>query len=105
MLSKIGQQLLFYRPFVYHWTEPNQQWMVPSLSAVARGDHITQPPWFHQTTIVSSNQMEFISFAKTSQFGKGIWLVILLTISHLVELEHGDWLDKDSIHGQLDFTR
>ena len=72
--SILGEQLRFYHPFVYHWSAPPAvPWIqaVPNLVAVARGDHVTRPPWFRSLTLFLSNQLAVTSFAKARQYGKG----------------------------------
>ena len=70
-----GKQLLYYHPFVYHWSisSDSKEWiqMLPNLAAVARGAHITQPPWSRSIQLLTSDQLAIISFAKSRQFGLG----------------------------------
>lgn len=70
-----GKQLLYYHPFVYHWSvsSSSKEWiqMLPNLAAVARGAHITQPPWSRSIQLLTSDQLAIISFAKSRQFGLG----------------------------------
>nr|CAH0105406.1 unnamed protein product [Daphnia galeata] len=88
----IGKQLLYYHPFVYHWSvsSSSKEWiqMLPNLAAVARGAHITQPPWSRSIQLLTSDQLAIISFAKSRQFGLdlyGDWMAAALQSSLYVE--------------------
>ncbi|EFX90243.1 hypothetical protein DAPPUDRAFT_39768 [Daphnia pulex] len=88
----IGKQLLYYHPFVYHWSvsSANKEWiqMLPNLAAVAGGAHITQPPWSRSTQLLTSDQLTITSFAKSRQFGLdlyGDWMATALQSSLYVE--------------------
>lgn len=88
----IGEQLQYYHPFIYHWSvsSSSKEWiqMVPNLVDVARGHHVTKPPWSRSVQLFSSNQLSIISFAKARQFGLdlyGDWITETLKNALYVE--------------------
>lgn len=65
-----GQQLLYYRPFVYHWQPGKVD--VAKLAAVARGDRVVEAPWFRRAEFASRERtLSVVSFAKSRLFGRG----------------------------------
>lgn len=68
-----GEQLAFYRPFVYHWAAGDAELLrsVPHLAGIASGDHVRQAPWSRSVRLTSSAGMIFTSFAKAREFGLG----------------------------------
>lgn len=87
----VGEQLLYYHPFVYHWESRVEQEIVrlaPNLLSVAQGEHVRVPPWSHSLQLVSSAGASFTSFAKASQFGLdlyGDWMAEALQTPLYVE--------------------
>ncbi|KAI9555628.1 hypothetical protein GHT06_018143 [Daphnia sinensis] len=85
----IGEQLQYYHPFIYHWSvsSSSKEWiqMVPNLVDVARGHHVTKPPWSRSVQLLSSDRLSIISFAKARQFGLDLY---------------GDWM-TDSLKNSL----
>lgn len=90
LLVRAGEQLQYYHPFIYHWSvsSSSKEWiqMVPNLVDVARGHHVTKPPWSRSVQLFSSNQLSIISFAKARQFGLGICLNITVGLHMKPEL-------------------
>lgn len=90
LLVRAGEQLQYYHPFIYHWSvsSSSKEWiqMVPNLVDVARGHHVTKPPWSRSVQLFSSNQLSITSFAKARQFGLGICLNITVGLHMKPEL-------------------
>ncbi|XP_059352361.1 deoxyribonuclease-2-alpha-like isoform X2 [Daphnia carinata] len=88
----IGEQLQYYHPYIYHWSvsSSSKEWiqMVPNLVHVAKGHHVTKPPWSRSVQLFSSDRLSIVSFAKARQFGLdlyGDWMTDALKNSLYVE--------------------
>lgn len=82
----LGIHFQYSMPYIYDYSMP--QWThqkFPNLfSAVVNSTHVTQPPWYFITDIMSKAGLSFKSFSKHSKYGKGMSVVIRLKV--LLEL-------------------
>ncbi|KAF4527314.1 hypothetical protein B566_EDAN001090 [Ephemera danica] len=87
--NSLGEQLSYNYPLVYDWASPSElisAW--PHLAAVAKEEHVRNPPYFSQSTLTSVGGQTFQVFAKTAKFGKDLyadWVATSLQANLLVE--------------------
>lgn len=71
-----GQQLEYNYPKIYDHKLPSAyEKENPQMVAALNGKHVTSSPWNGTVSLATSGGTEFISFAKFSSFGEGMWLI------------------------------
>lgn len=88
-LDEIGHQLMYNYPKIYDQSLPATfASKYPNMAAALTHKHVTQAPWFRETTLHSLAGVEFQSFAKFSSFNKDLyadWLAPRFMADMLVE--------------------
>ncbi len=80
--GSIGQQLLFNRPYVYDYNLPQfarSDANFKNLRAVAMGKHMNKP-LYHTAAFSSMKSTKFLSLAKTTNFGKDLYAVLVAPV-------------------------
>ncbi|KAL3266231.1 hypothetical protein HHI36_010412 [Cryptolaemus montrouzieri] len=85
----VGIQLQYNQPYIYYQNmQSSLEGLVPNLFAAANNKTIKTAPWYHQVLLNSLQGTNFISFAKSKNFGKDLyedWVAPALQSSLLVE--------------------
>lgn len=88
-LNAVGTQLQYNQPEIYSQYIPQAlKTKFPALADAAVNVTVTKAPWFHSKTLVTKNGAEFVSFAKSKQFAKELyvdWVAVALNTSLMVE--------------------
>lgn len=88
-LNAVGTQLQYNQPEIYYQNIPNTlKSSLPALADAATNITIQKAPWFHSKTLVTKKGTEFVSFAKSKQFAKELyvdWVAVSLNTSLMVE--------------------
>ncbi|XP_063915959.1 deoxyribonuclease-2-alpha [Zophobas morio] len=73
-LNKVGIQLQYNEPQIYaSYIEEILDTKLSHIVDAVSGTVVTKPPWYNEITINSKSGVQFISFAKTKQFGKDLY--------------------------------
>ena len=68
----LGKQLLYNYPQIYDYSLPDRFAAEnPNMASVVEGGHIDRSPWKQFANLSSLAGEQFISFAKSQDFGKG----------------------------------
>lgn len=88
-INAVGTQLQYNQPEIYAQNIPTGlKSSLSALAAAANNVTVSKAPWFHQKTLVTKNGTQFVSFAKSKQFAKELyvdWVAVALNTSLMVE--------------------
>ncbi|CAH0560064.1 unnamed protein product, partial [Brassicogethes aeneus] len=88
-LNEVGQQLKYNEPFIYSTNIPDiLSKKFPDLVKAADNVTIKNAPWYRQTNLQTIAGQQFVSFAKSKNFGKDLyssWVSTVLKSDLFVE--------------------
>lgn len=88
-INAVGIQLQYNQPEIYAQNIPSAlKSSLPALSDAANNVTVTKAPWYHLKNLVTKQGTEFVSFAKSKQFAKELyvdWVAVALNTSLMVE--------------------
>lgn len=87
-VDKIGKQLIYNEPDIYFNITNNYRNVYPLLYSAITGKRVKQVPFWNEETILSSNGVQFKSFAKSRHFQKELyedWVAQTLNTNLYVE--------------------
>lgn len=88
-LNAVGKQLQYNQPEIYAQNIPSTlKSSLPALADAAYNVTIQKAPWFHSKTLTTKDGTQFVSFAKSKQFAKELyvdWVAVALNTSLMVE--------------------
>lgn len=71
----IGIQLQYNQPHIYSQNIPViLRYILPDLYNAAQGFTVQNSPWYHALNLTSKSGTNFLSFAKSRQFGKELYI-------------------------------